>query len=125
MASYSAFMAICGYRYDGPEGKLAFGPRMQQDNFRAAFTTAEGWGRFSQTVKSGRQKNSIELRYGKLPLKQLTLDAAPGTQANQVVVTLDGREIDARIEKDGVRTVIRFPQGLDIDAGGSLQVKPV
>ena len=30
MASYGAYMAICGYQYDGPAGKLAFGPRMQQ-----------------------------------------------------------------------------------------------
>ncbi|WP_286177863.1 GH116 family glycosyl hydrolase [Rhodopirellula sp. JC639] len=44
MASYSAFMAICGYRYDGPAGQLAFGPAMQQDNFRAAFTTSRRLG---------------------------------------------------------------------------------
>ncbi|TWT81567.1 hypothetical protein CA13_30200 [Planctomycetes bacterium CA13] len=125
MSSYSAFMAVLGYRYDGPEGKLAFGPRMQQDNFRAAFTTAEGWGRFSQTVKAGQQKNTIELRYGKLHLTELTLDGAPGTHASKIVVTLDGRDIDARIQKDGPNTVIEFPQGLDIKAGQILSVQPV
>ena len=50
MASYGAFLAACGYRYDGPEGKLAFGPRLNPKNFRAAFTTAEGWGSFTQQV---------------------------------------------------------------------------
>jgi hypothetical protein len=125
MASYSAFMAICGYRYDGPEGKLAFGPRMQQDNFRAAFTTAEGWGAFSQTVKAGRQENTVELRYGKLHLKQLAIDAFPETQAGKAMVTLDGRDIDARLQKDGPRTVIRFPQGLDIVVGQTLKVQHV
>jgi len=73
--------------------KLAFGPRRQQDNFRAAFTAAEGWGRFSQTVQGGRQENAIELRYGKLHLGHLALDAARGTQASKVAVTLDGRNI--------------------------------
>ncbi|TWU32542.1 GH116 family glycosyl hydrolase [Novipirellula artificiosorum] len=125
MASYSAFMAICGYRYDGPEGKLGFGPRMQQDHFRAAFTTAEGWGRFSQTVQGGRQKNTIELHYGKLHLKQLTLDAAPGTQASRAVVKLDDRDIDARFQRDGQRIVLQFLQGLDIAAGHTLQVQHV
>ena len=125
MASYAAFMAVCGYRYDGPEGKLAFGPRMQQDNFRAAFTTAEGWGRFSQRVQGGRQENAIELRYGKLHLKQLSLDAAPGAQAGKAVIKLDGRDIDARFQIDGPRTVIHFPQGLDIAAGQTLQVQHV
>ena len=41
--------AVCGYCSDGPEGRLAFGPRMQQDSFRDAFATAEGWDRFSQS----------------------------------------------------------------------------
>jgi hypothetical protein len=96
---------------------------MQQDNFRAAFTTAEGWGRFSQTVKGGRQENVIELRYGKLHLKQLALDAAPGTQAGEAVVKLDGRDIDARLQIDGQRIVTHFPQGLEIATGQSLQVQ--
>ena len=125
MASYGAFMAVCGYQYDGPEGKLAFGPRMQQDDFRAAFTTAEGWGRFSQTVKGGRQDNSIELRYGKLHLKELALEAAPGTQAGKALVKLDGRDVDARSRLDGERTVIQFPQGIHIVAGQTLQVQRV
>lgn len=125
MSSYSAFMAICGYRYDGPEGKLGFGPRIGQDNFRAAFTTAEGWGRFSQSVKAGGQENSIELRYGKLHLKQLALDVAPGTEAGKAMVTVDGGDIDARSEKDGTRTIIHFPQGLDMVVGQTLKVQHV
>lgn len=125
MSSYSAFMAICGYRYDGPEGKLGFGPRMQHDNFRAAFTTAEGWGRFSQTVKAGRQENTIELRYGKLHLRQLALAAAPDTQAGRAVVTLDGRNVDARFENDDAGTVIHFAQGLDITVRQTLRVQHV
>ena len=124
MASYSAFLAACGYRYDGPEGKLAFGPRISPENFRAAFTTAEGWGRFSQAVTSGRQENALELRYGKLHLKQLTLDNAPGAEAGEVSVSLDGRNSNARVEQDGSRTVIHFPQGLSITAGQTLQVVP-
>ena len=45
MASYGAYLAACGYRYNGPEAKLAFGPKISPEDFRAAFTTAEGWGR--------------------------------------------------------------------------------
>ena len=89
MASYGAFIAACGYRYDGPEGKLAFGPRMKQDDFRAAFTTAEAWGQFRQIVKDGQQENAIEVRFGKLSLKQLTLDAAPKTSISTASAKLD------------------------------------
>ncbi|QDU88853.1 hypothetical protein Pla175_22370 [Pirellulimonas nuda] len=123
MASYSVFMAVCGYRYDGPEGKLAFGPRMQQDNFRAAFTTAEGWGSFSQMVNDRRQENAIELRNGKLSLRQLALDIAPGSDLGNGSVTLDGRPVDARLEKSGLRHIVHFPQRLSIAAGQTLRVQ--
>ena len=122
MASYSAYMGACGYRYDGPEGKLAFGPRMQQDNFRAAFTTAQGWGRFTQMVREGNQENTIELRYGKLQLKQLTLDTAPGTQAGNAVVKLDGEAVNATVEADGNSTVVKFADGITIATGQTLSV---
>ncbi len=123
MSSYSAFMAVCGYQYDGPSGRLAFGPKMQHEDFRAAFTTAEGWGQFTQTVKDVRQENSIELRYGKLQLQQLTLDLAPGTKSGQATATLDGRTIPAVFKTDGNRLVATFPGGLNIDNGQTLRVK--
>ncbi|QDV40502.1 hypothetical protein Enr13x_03080 [Stieleria neptunia] len=123
MASYSAFMAVCGYRYDGPEGKLAFGPRMQQDNFRAAFTTAEGWGRFQQTAGRGVQTGSIELRYGRLDLKELAFDQVDGTSANRAEVTLDDRPLTSRFQPEPGRYVVRFPQGLQMKAGQHLRAR--
>ena len=125
MASYGAYLAVCGYQYDGPAGKLAFGPRMQQSNFRAAFTTAEGWGQFSQTVTAGQQENSIEVRYGKLQLRQLTLDAAPETRPGSVVVKLDERVVTAKVETVGRSMVIKFDDGFEIATGQKLLIKAV
>jgi len=125
MASYGVFLAACGFEYHGPQGRIGFAPRVSPDNFKAPFTAAEGWGHFSQTVHGGRQENAVELRYGKLHLKQLALDTAPGTQAGKAAVKLDGREIDARFQIDGQRTVIHFPQALDIAAGQTLRVQHV
>ena len=53
MASYGVFLAACGYEYHGPKGHLAFAPRLTPEDFRAAFTTAEGWGTFSQKRDGG------------------------------------------------------------------------
>ena len=101
MASYGVFLAACGFACHGPKGRLGFAPRVSPDNFKAPFTTAEGWGCFSQKVVEGRQTASIELRYGKLHLKQLTVYAAPGTQASKPEVTIDGRDIDAQFQSAG------------------------
>jgi hypothetical protein len=125
MASYGVFLAACGFEYHGPQGRIGFAPRVSPDNFKAPFTSAEGWGSFAQKVVDGQQSASIELRYGKLHLNQLTLDSVPETQASKAVVTLDGRDIDAQFQKDGARTIIRFPKGIDIAAGQTLQVQHV
>ena len=59
MASYGVFLAACGYEYHGPKRHLAFAPRLSPENFRAAFTTAEGWGTFSQKDDAGRRKAAL------------------------------------------------------------------
>ncbi len=55
MASYGVFLAACGYEYHGPRGHLGFAPRLSPGNFRAAFTSAEGWGQIGQTRSQGKQ----------------------------------------------------------------------
>ena len=44
LASWGAYLALCGFEYDGPRGHMAFAPRLHPNAFRAAFTAAEGWG---------------------------------------------------------------------------------
>jgi hypothetical protein len=55
MSAYSVFLAVTGYDYHGPKGRLGFGPKLSPNDFRATFTAAEGWGTFEQTQGS---KNS-------------------------------------------------------------------
>src|SRR6185369_11236940 len=48
MASYGIFLAAAGFEHHGPQGHIGFAPRVTPEDFRAAFTTAEGWGSYSQ-----------------------------------------------------------------------------
>src|SRR5881397_3957504 len=48
LASWGCLIALSGFVYDGPAGRLGFAPRWQQENFKAFFTAAEGWGSLSQ-----------------------------------------------------------------------------
>ncbi|EMI18672.1 Glucosylceramidase domain protein [Rhodopirellula maiorica SM1] len=123
MASYGAYLAACGYRYDGPQGKLAFGPRLSPEDFRAAFTTAEGWGRFTQTVDSGQQTASLELRYGKLALKELALDKVKGTSTSQAKVAIDGEQVQAKFLQEADRYILRFTEPLKLVADQRLEIK--
>ncbi len=71
MASYGVFLAACGYEYHGPKRHLAFAPRLSPENFRAAFTTAEGWGTFSQKDDAGRRKAAVARPLGQAGLEDL------------------------------------------------------
>lgn len=122
MASYGAFLAACGYRYDGPEGKLGFGPKLSPENFQAAFTTAEGWGRFTQQVAAGKLKAGLELRYGKLALKEFSLDRVVGIAGRDVTGTLDGKPVGVSVEGKGDAYVLKIASGLAMKAGQRFEV---
>ncbi|TXG39044.1 GH116 family glycosyl-hydrolase [Seonamhaeicola maritimus] len=120
LASYSAFMAICGYRYNGPEGKLAFGPKMQKNNFKAAFTTAEGWGQFTQKISLGKLIAGIDLKFGRLELKEFALDKVNGVSVADFKVELDGKRIKASFKEDAEQYILQFDSGFSFNEGSRL-----
>ena len=60
MASYGTFIAACGFEHHGPKGHIVFAPRLTPENFRAPFTTADGWGTYSQKISHSEFNSSGE-----------------------------------------------------------------
>ena len=123
MASYGVFLAACGYEYHGPKRHLAFAPRLSPENFRAAFTTAEGWGTFSQKDDAGRRKAVVAVRWGKLALKTLGLLPVAGTKPTAATVTLAGKPVESQLTVADGRATIEFAAEVTIDAGQELTVE--
>ena len=69
MASYGVFLAACGFEVHGPKGHLAFAPRVNPGDFRAAFVAPEGWGSYAQERKPDAQRHRLELKRGRLRLR--------------------------------------------------------
>lgn len=99
MSSGGLLPAAQGLILDGPAGLLGFAPRWQPDNHRSFYLAAEGWGLFSQQITPTEQRETIEVRYGRLRLRELRF-AAPARLRN-VEVRLDGRVIPHRRENEG------------------------
>jgi non-lysosomal glucosylceramidase len=122
MASYGVFLAVCGYEYHGPQGRLGFAPRLKPEDFRAAFTTAEGWGTFAQRADGREQQAELAVKWGQLRLQTLTLAVTKGFQPAQAKVAVDGKPVTATLAvKDG-RAEISLAVAVVIKEGEKLTV---
>ena len=122
MASYGVFLAACGYEYHGPKGYLAFAPRLRPENFRAAFTAAEGWGSFAQQRNGAAQQETIELKSGKLRLRRLAFALAEKAAPKNVRVTADGAEMACKHHVESDRIVIDLAADVVLQAGHKIEI---
>jgi hypothetical protein len=123
MASYGVFLAACGYEHHGPKGHLGFAPRLTPEDFRAPFTTAEGWGTFSQQGEGGGQKAEVQVKWGRLRLKTLASGVPAGKQVKAAEVRLGGQEIDCQFAQDGDRVLVILEREVVVERGQAVGVE--
>ncbi|UCD29834.1 MAG: hypothetical protein JSV03_04955, partial [Planctomycetota bacterium] len=124
MASWGCFTALSGFEYYGPRGYLAFAPKMTPENFRSAFTAAQGWGTFDQKRRAGNQCNRIEIRWGKLRLKHLVLGIPVELGDAPVAVSLAGKSIkvDHSLRNGQLSIVFPSQRGVWLYEGDAVEV---
>jgi len=122
MASWGVYTALCGYEHHGPRGHLGFAPRLTPDDFKAAFTAAEGWGLFSQKREGNAQTHRIELRWGKLRLKTLAFAVPEALKSPKVSVTAAGKPVRATHTLDSGRLLISLAEQVTVGEGETMEV---
>lgn len=124
MASFGVFIAACGYEYHGPAGYLAFAPRLSPENFKAAFTAAEGWGTYEQQSTGEGLKAAISLKYGRLRLRTLALGLPEKSSAKAVAVRVNGKAVDATLDREEPSRPVRIALAADavIGAGQTIEI---
>jgi hypothetical protein len=120
MASYGTFITASGFTYHGPSGSIGFEPKLNADNFKSAFTTAEGWGTYAQMKNGKKQQRQIALKYGKLSLRSICLQNLD--KAKNLTVTLDNKLVPGSVEQAGASVYIRFVQPIDLKKGQLLTI---
>jgi hypothetical protein len=120
MASYGAFTTICGFEFDGPNGHIGFAPRIDEDDFAAAFTAAEGWGLFRQERHGRSQRCEIEVRHGSVALESLAFAVQGHPRSATVrighrrIAERDTRVRDGRLEIT-LRDRVRVEEGETVE----------
>ena len=122
MASYGTFLSACGFTYHGPKGEIGFSPKLTPENFKAPFTTAEGWGTYSQTRHVKTYNARVLVKYGKLMLNKFTAELAGDAKAAGVHVKLDDTPVECSFSQAGNRCEIAFHQPVSFSAGSVLAV---
>lgn len=117
-ASYSLFLAACGFSYNGPAGVIGFAPKLGPENFKAPFTAAEGWGTFEQRMTPGKAWTAtIRVAHGTLALKEIRLPwLAPGARVKL------GADVVPVVSGNGF---VRFEAQVQIAAGTELVIEGV
>jgi len=123
MASHGAFVAMCGFEYHGPKGHIGFAPRLTPEKFRAPFTSAEGWGTYSQSIENGKLKAAIEVKWGKLKLKSLALAAVKAQPSSRAQVVFAGKPIGVHVVADGDRRILQLEREIELSPGQSLDAE--
>ena len=122
MASYGALIAISGFECHGPKRHIGFAPRLTPENFKAPFTTAEGWGTYSQKISEGKMRADLAVKYGKVPLRTMSLVHAAAKTPLKVSATLDGKNLAVTVEEKDGSVNISFGPDIEIQAGQKLEV---
>ena len=69
LSSWALLLALSGYRYSAPAGRLGFAPRVAADDFRCFFTAGTAWG----TVEITARGATLSVQAGELRLAELAL----------------------------------------------------
>jgi hypothetical protein len=119
MASWGVFTALSGFRYHGPQGKIAFAPRVTPHDFKSAFTTAEGWGTYRQSVADGRFTAGIDVRWGKLRLTEISLKS---DATGEVKVSRRGIKVDATVDRRDGEVIVRLAKPLLLGPRSAVEI---
>jgi uncharacterized protein (DUF608 family) len=125
MSSWSLLIASQGLVLDGPTGLLGFKPKWQPEDHRSFYTAPEGWGLFVQSRRQGGQTERIEVRHGRLSVKELVFElpaAAGAAGAPTATVTTAGQAITATVKREGAEIRLTFPQPLAVPEGQAIEV---
>jgi len=122
MASYGVFIAACGFEYHGPKGHIGFAPRLTPEDFRAPFTSAEGWGTFEQKSDDHAMHATLALKYGGLRVRSIALTLPEKVPAASVSVTSHDHALKSTHALSDRKLTITLAADTHLSAGESLQI---
>jgi uncharacterized protein (DUF608 family) len=121
LASYGTFVTACGFEYHGPRGYIRMAPKLSAANFKAPFTSAEGWGTYTQRHDDKSFTASFRVQYGRLEIRSMSFEIPH--KATGVSVKLGGQVIKANFEQRSGDLVVVLDGRLTLEHSQTLSVE--
>jgi non-lysosomal glucosylceramidase len=113
MASWSAVLALSGFRYRGPDRHVIAAPRAKHSEFRSFWSAGTGWGTFTLVSRSGRANFSLGVTEGSLPVRRVEFNAVKN---GRPAVKMGERALKHDVQFQNGRAVFTFPEDVTIEA---------
>jgi hypothetical protein len=120
MASWSAVLALSGFRYHGGERHVEALPRLALANFRCFWSTGTGWGTFAYGATGSPL--TIRVLHGTLPCRSVTA-MTRSRAAAPTSVRVNGQGADSERAPQGRATRITLKEELVLRPGLDLVVE--
>jgi uncharacterized protein (DUF608 family) len=117
MASWSAILAISGFRYHGAEREVTVLPRQPLAGFRCFWSTGTGWGTFAFGATGTPLR--ISVLSGSLPSRVIVLPKRPTPISN---VHAGSRAVRHAVAQDGDVLRVTLSEPLTVEAGQELLI---
>lgn len=126
MSSWGILLALSGFSYSSPEGRLGFSPAINQENFRTFWSLGPTWGIYEQRLGQDRVFScELGLEQGSFNLRELNIEfpATASSAFKSVSCRLGGKDIKAVARLSGKRLSLKFRQPVQLKGGEVLQLK--
>jgi hypothetical protein len=125
MSSWSTFVAMSGFLYDGPAAAVVAAPKMPRDSFECFWSTGTGWGTFSLRKQAGHTVFAIKVLAGTLACRSCEF-AAKGASAvvyvGSGVIGTGGVALKNQVDRKEDRVVVTLGEGWRLTAMDELRI---
>jgi hypothetical protein len=119
MASWSAIVALSGFRYDGATASVLAVPPMAHAAFQCFWSTGTGWGTFALRKSGSVSQFSIRVRAGTLACRNCEF-AASGTSA---AVAIGGRIVRNHLSFQDGRALVALDESAQLETDDELSIE--
>ncbi len=120
MASWSALLALSGFRYDGVEQSVTAKPLISAERFACFWSAPSGWGTFAQSITDRSVTFSLDVAEGELACRSVALGARAG--AGKSSVTAGSRAVEHEVQSNGEESRIVFSNRLRLTKSEGMRV---